>query len=152
MSLTITGKLVGNEELLKQISQKLDAADKLVAQAVEKSAQLVEARAKEKCPVDEGNLRARITYQMIKNGREISARVGTNVWYSVYVEFGTGLFSTKGTGRSTGWVYHYDGKKGRVGFRFTRGQKAKPYLYPAFAESQNEITRIISDAVNKAIQ
>ena len=57
---------------------------------------LVSNAAKEKVPVDTGNLQDSITYEV--NGNE--GVVGTNVEYAPYVEFGTGLFSSQGDGRT----------------------------------------------------
>jgi HK97 gp10 family phage protein len=45
-----------------------------------------EGNAKQRCPVDTGRLRSSIAYTKIN---QLSCRVGTNVKYAPYVEFGT---------------------------------------------------------------
>lgn len=49
--------------------------------------EIVEGTAKELCPVDTGNLRGSINYQMGDDG--LSVIVGTPVEYAPFVEFGT---------------------------------------------------------------
>jgi HK97 gp10 family phage protein len=63
---------------------ELDGARGLEAVAID-----VVGRAKELTPVDTGRLRASETYEMGADARGPYADVGTNVTYSVYVEFGT---------------------------------------------------------------
>jgi HK97 gp10 family phage protein len=49
----------------------------------------VENTAKSLTPVDTGRLRSSITHELGREGRRFVARVGTNVEYAGYVEFGT---------------------------------------------------------------
>lgn len=73
-----------------------------VTEALEKACLIVENSAKEKAPVNTGNLRNSITH--VVEGNE--GIVGTNVEYAPYVEFGTGLFSSQGDGRQdVPWRY-----------------------------------------------
>lgn len=62
-----------------------------VARELERRAVQVERRAKRMCPVDTGRLRASITHALEGKGagKNLSAIVGTNVDYAVFVEFGT---------------------------------------------------------------
>lgn len=70
---------------------------------VTKLAIRVQNGAKRLCPVDTGRLRSSIVYEVAATGRTITARIGTNVEYAGYVEFGT------------------------------RHMRARPYLRPALA-------------------
>jgi len=54
---------------------------------IEKGTLRVEATAKEKCPVDEGLLRASIDHKL--NPGSLNATVFSNVKYAPYVELGT---------------------------------------------------------------
>ena len=63
---------------------------------LEEACLVVENAAKSKVPVDTGNLRSSITHDV----DEDEGVVGTNVEYAPYVEFGTGLFSSQGDGRT----------------------------------------------------
>ena len=58
---------------------------KSIAAGLRKLALKVEALAKKSTVVDTGNLRSSITHSFGKN----EARVGTNVEYAIYVEYGT---------------------------------------------------------------
>ena len=98
---------------------------------------LVEAEAREKCPVDTGILKASITSWTDDN----SAYIGTNMKYGVYVHEGTGIYVENG--RKTPWVYMDD--KGN--YHYTRGQHPQPYMRPALEENKDKIINIIKGAL-----
>lgn len=76
--------------------------DVSVTNALEKACLLVENSAKTLVPVNTGNLRSSITHEVVGD----EGVVGTNVEYAPYVEFGTGLFSSQGDGRTdVPWRY-----------------------------------------------
>lgn len=79
----------------KLILKLENLSDDAVTEALNKACLLVLNSAKEKVPVNTGNLRNSITYEVEGN----EGIVGTNVEYAPYVEFGTGLFSSLGDGR-----------------------------------------------------
>ena len=70
-------------------------ADIDIEPILEKACLIVENDAKLGCPVDTGVLKSSITHVV----EDEVGMVGTNVEYAPYVEFGTGLFSSKGDGR-----------------------------------------------------
>lgn len=82
---------------------KLDKlGDTSTTKFLEKACLLVENSAKEKAPVNTGNLRNSMTHDVSGN----TGVIGTNVEYAPYVEFGTGLFSSLGDGRTdVPWRY-----------------------------------------------
>ena len=51
--------------------------------------QKIVAYAKRNCPVDTGRLRASITYEIVRYEGKWILRVGTNVNYAPFVEYGT---------------------------------------------------------------
>lgn len=105
-----------------------------IAEALEQACLLVEADAKRNCPVDDGQLRQSITHKVdIENMEGI---IGTSVEYAPYVEIGTGIYSSEGTGRKTPWCYKNE-KTGK--FHWTRGMKPKPYLQPAMEANKSKI-------------
>lgn len=101
MNITIDTKSFNEfQKILKNLSKEnREKCEKMI----EKTAVRIESRAKYFCPVDTGRLRASITHEI--GSDKLSAVIGTNVEYSMYVEFGT------------------------------RKMKAQPYLRPAFIES-----------------
>ena len=82
--------------------------------------------AKVHAPVDTGRLRSSVTKVISPDFK--SAKIGTNVEYAPYVEFGTGIYAENGKGRKTRWrtpVVKYKNKE----FAFwTRGQKPQRFL------------------------
>lgn len=92
-----------------------------MVRALEKAGLIIEAKAKELCPVDTGNLRASISSQV--NSEVMSAVVGTNVPYAPYVEYMHPLEEPK-PGRETGQM---------------------PFLRPAIFQSMEKVKEMIKD-------
>ncbi|MFD3260841.1 HK97-gp10 family putative phage morphogenesis protein [Paenibacillus lentus] len=110
-----------------------------LVKAVAQGCLVVEGAAKQNCPVDEGQLRDSIQHQVDEEDSEIIGRVGTNVFYAPYKEFGTGIFAVDGNGRKTPWVYkNKDGE-----FRWTKGSRPKPFLYPALIQNQDRVKAVM---------
>ena len=107
-----------------------------IKKALEECGLTAERYAKEKCPVDTGNLRTSITHQMDGDNKVL---IGSNVEYAPYVELGTGKYADGG--RKTSWVY--EDSKGN--WHMTNGQKAQPYLKPALANHTDEYAKIIRE-------
>lgn len=71
--------------------------------------------------------------------------IGSNLFYSVYVELGTGIFAEKGNGRKTPWVWKdFNGK-----WHFTRGMTPRPFLRPAVEEHIDELREIAVEEGNQ---
>ena len=107
-----------------------------IKKALEECGLTAERYAKEKCPVDTGNLRNSITHQMDGGSKVL---IGSAVEYAPYVELGTGKYADGG--RKTSWVY--EDSKGN--WHMTNGQKARPYLKPALANHVDEYAKIIRE-------
>jgi HK97 gp10 family phage protein len=121
------------------------AVDKAITKALLTAAQAVESQAVDLAPVAReggGNLKSSITHKVQGD----TARVGTNVEYAPYVEYGTGIHAEGGKGRKTPWVYRDE--KGR--FFKTKGMKPQPYLRPAYDANKEKIKKLIGDAVAEA--
>jgi HK97 gp10 family phage protein len=90
-----------------------------------------------------GALKASITY--VVSVAQKTVTIGSNLFYSVYVELGTGIFAEKGNGRKTPWVWKdFNGK-----WHFTRGMKARPFLRPAVEDHIEELRQIAVEEGNK---
>lgn len=75
--------------------------------------------------------------------------IGSNLFYSVYVELGTGVHATNGNGRKTPWVWKdFNGK-----WHFTRGMRAanegKGFLRPAVEDHIDELRQIAVEEAEK---
>ncbi len=80
--------------------------------------------ARRDAPKDTGALAGGIVVLPRRDG----AMVVSTESYSVFVEYGTGLFNTRGGGRRTPWVYRRaDGR-----FVTTSGNVAQPFFRPGF--------------------
>lgn len=133
-------------DLTLNISKKLQnlVSTENIQRALERACLVIENAAKQKCPVDTGTLRRSITHEVEGN----KARVGTNLEYGPYIEFGTGLFAAEGNGRSTPWSYQTaDGQ-----WHTTAGQKPQPFLNPALQENIENAKREFADSLMKGIK
>ena len=129
------------DRLLKKL-EKLDNID--LDEVLNKACILVENDAKKKCPVDKGQLRNSITHEV--EGKE--AVIGTNTEYAPYVEIGTGIFSSEGTGRQDKWSY----QDAEGHWHSTVGQKPQPFLNPALDENRKEIIQLFREELKKGVQ
>ena len=121
-----------NEKLKEFLDSGLkDALNK----GLENACLIIETEAKKLCPVDDGQLRQSITHEV--DAEDAEGQVGTDVEYAPYVEIGTGIYSTKGTGRKDQWTYQ--DAKGE--WHKTRGRKPKPFLEPAAEGSTEKILK-----------
>ena len=136
-------KVKGIAKALADIDKFDQATQQRIKDTVNEFALKIQKSAKKRCPVDTGRLRSSIVIEPYNGG--FTARVGTNVKYAPYVEFGTGKYAVEGNGRKTPWAY-----KNRDGeLIWTAGQKPQPYLLPAFNEHKqayiNAIKQILRD-------
>lgn len=140
-----TVKIVG----LKQFNRKIqDLSDKELQAMLTKCAIIVEEDAKDFCPSSGYNypglggssLKESITHEVEGN----TAAIGTNKEYAPYVHQGTGIYAVNGDGRKTPWTY-YDERTQQ--FYTTVGQLPNPFLTAALQNQQNEIIKIVNDAV-----
>ena len=96
---------------------------------------MVEGRAKENCPVDDGQLRQSIQHDVEQDKDGVKGFIGTNVEYGAYIHEGTGIFASKGDGRQTPWKYQSaDGQ-----WHTTEGMKPKPFLQDAVDDSKQDL-------------
>jgi len=116
----ITIKVNGIPEALSKLKKYQFKKKEQIKQELIKGAFRVEALAKDNVPVDTGRLRGSITV----NPSDIAllvTRVGSDVKYAPYVEFGTKVM------------------------------EARPYLFPAFFAYENEIVKAIGRVLKKDI-
>lgn len=102
--------------------------------ALEKACLGVERGARNRCPVDTGNLRRSIMH--VVKMEEFTGYVGSSVPYAPYVEIGTGIYSSQGDGRQTPWIYVDPATGEKI---FTHGSHPHPFLKPAMDENISAI-------------
>lgn len=114
---------------------------KQVKRIVAETAEMAVAQMRALVPVDDGNLKRSIDVIYTQGGLTAIITVGAH--YAWYVEYGTGIYSTEGTGRKTPWVYYSKELKRWV---YTRGMKAQPFWHPsldvAFKHFTSEMNKL----------
>lgn len=119
----------GSKKLERSLKRWSDDILNDVKKAVIDTANMIQAQARALAPVDSGYLRQSIEVEVRNGGLTAIITVGSK--YAIYIEYGTGIYATKGGGRQDGWVY-YNEKFGE--FVFTRGMPAQPFWFPALKE------------------
>ena len=102
--------------------------------ALDKACIGVEGSAKKRAPVKSGNLRNSITH--VVKMEEFTGYVGTSVPYAPYAEIGTGIYSSRGDGRQTPWIYVDPATGEKI---FTHGTRPHQFLKPAMDENISAI-------------
>jgi HK97 gp10 family phage protein len=123
--------------MIDNTSEVLAMINNKIERKLTKVGMLVSSDAKNRAPVDLGNLRRSIEYNV--NMQEKEVVIGTNTEYAPYQEFGTGIYNEDGNGRQTPWTYRTP--DGRV--FTTEGNKPQPFLRPAFEENIQKIREIL---------
>lgn len=85
-------RVVFNDE---ELAVLLQGSSGPVYKMILKTTLRMESVAKGLCPVDTGRLRSSIQHEISLDDGEITGRVGTNVEYAPYVEFGTRYWAGK---------------------------------------------------------
>lgn len=131
--------------------QAKDRLDDLTLEFLEKATKTVQSSAVSLVAVDSGHLKQSIDTMV--DDAEFIGYVGTNTFYGIYLEFGTGEFAKNGGGRKGGWVYpDPEGKRdenGRLKFYFTYGQRPQPYLLPAFRTNKSNIEALLKSTFSQ---
>lgn len=148
----------------KKIQKNIEkyTADKLkeIRDVINASALQIQADAKRKCPVNINRLRSSIAIETItQTSTEYVLRVGTNVFYAPYVEFGTGIFAVNGDGRKTPWAFKKTNTMKKYKFKtidiegqeyfVTRGSKPHPFLFPAYEKERPNYDKELKKVLKK---
>ena len=101
-------------------------SDKTIEDAergISETAMLLNTEASSRAPVDEGNLKNSIQSEI--GGLEATVMVGA--FYGVYVEYGTGIYTSNSRAKKIPWSY-----KGADGNWYTTyGMRAQPFWFPS---------------------
>ena len=145
------------EELLSKIQNLGGSIEEGIYKGVGNYVSKIQADARRNCTVDTGHLRNSIHIKVKYKKEEIVGTVGTNLDYALYVELGTGPIGAKSPKmlppnikpkyKTQGWYY-----KAKDGVRYTKGQVAKPFLYPAFKANENKAKDYIKKGINAYIR
>ena len=113
-----------------------------VKRTVDKSVKTMLDNAKNRAPVDTGNLRRSIHSELNIDKGNIEGRVVATAEYAPYVEFGTG---ERGIATNT---------NSKIPVTYTKGfygQVAQPFFYPAYYEEEENFKNTLKDILKKGL-
>lgn len=134
ISATATFKPTGN---LSRFCE--DVIRNAVHSAVEGGCALIEAPAKEYCPVDTGALQSSISTTVEDLDSGVRGSVGPHMDYAAFVEFGTGERGAASPGAGTG---PYGSRP---------GMPAQPYMRPALDENRDNVLELFRTQIGAAL-
>jgi HK97 gp10 family phage protein len=151
----------GLRAAINNIDQWHDEKIQAVKDVINESALNIQREAKRRTSpnVDTGRLRASIAIEPASTDG-MSLKVGTNVEYAPYVEWGTGIYATHPSipGRRTPWAFPVSAA-GRKQYNWpiieingephyvTRGAKPHPFLFPAAEQERPNYYRNMEEAL-----
>lgn len=167
------------DELLKKLNELENSAfaDDLIM-AVNDCITLVQNTAKDLCPTHHGELKNSIHTMTEEKDDKIAAACYTDKEYAPFVEFGTGPVGEEnheGISPDAPWAYGQSGwmipgdamtryeaeeyglgavedKDGEPIGYLTNGQPARPYMYPALKDNEDEIRERLGEAVKLSFE
>lgn len=164
--------------LLKKLA-KMDSGIQtdIMMKVVKKDDLIVQEKARLSAPYNSRNLQRSIKVREEIKGTAIIGSVYTNLEYAIYPEFGTGPIgqenhqgiSPKVTPRYSqkGWMipadaiskkdaerYHFKPamKNGEVIGYYTKGQPARPYMYPALKNQEKGLQKMNKEYVSRRLK
>ena len=136
-------KVEGIDAIIEHFDKIADVRN--LEKALGESCALVEASAKQKAPKDTGALRRSIESKVEVNGNDVVGTVFTPLEYAPFLEFGTGLFATKGGRKDVPWKYQDDNGV----WHSTKGQHPQPFMKPSLDENRKKIVETLKGGINK---
>ncbi len=146
----------GMDDVLGMLDGLEDELLLAAMKGLEKGLKRTVAEAKALCQVDTGGLRNSIQSHVSRQGDKIDGTVSATGEHAVYVEMGTGPVgevnhagispNAKPTYSPKGWTYFHPKQKQ---FFYSRGQPARPYMYPAYKLTKRQIIEDVKAAINK---
>lgn len=89
-----------------------------------------------------------VTDKEINEYITIDARNPKNgAWYAEFLEFGTGIYNSRGDGRQTPWKYQDE----HGNWHTTRGMAADPFIRPSVAEYIGELEQKLGTAIKQDV-
>ena len=143
-------KITGDKEIQRKIEILAEKNVEALRGVIAKSCMVVENKAKKKCPRAFSNLATRITHEVKKEGKGYAGKVGTNVKYAPFVEFGTKPHLAP-IAAEYARKYGIPVPKGADKVVIKVSGKAQPFLFPAMKESKGDIIRFLNNAI-KAVK
>ncbi len=144
--MSVSVEIEGLDELLKKLEPR--QLNGPLRRFFQRSTITVQNQARQKAPVDTGRLRSSIATQVDHSTPPMWGKIGTNVKYAPFVEFGTRPHWPP-PGALQPWARRHGFPPGPEGDFLVRraiarhGTRAQPYLIPALEESMGDIRRFL---------
>lgn len=148
----------GLDAYIDKFTKSPDRLVERIRQQAMQDAETLAGKQREKCPVVTGMLRESIETFCQCGDDLVEAGTRTKNDHAAYVEFGTGptgneqghpLDSELGVTRKTEpWKVNIPG----VGVRYTSGQPAQPFMYPAMKEMEPVIKEHFGSSVKEVLK
>ncbi len=148
MAMTVRVGLAGHLSVARKLKAGGILTERLIKGVILDSSFAIMNDARTRCPVRKlgkiigGLLRSSIDIEFYNNG--FTGNIGTNVFYGPFVEFGTGARGALSVTRAPPAPYAHSG--------WPSGQRAQPYLYPAFDAEKDRFLRNLRNAVNEGMR
>lgn len=126
-------------EFVSYADKVMNQMDEVLERAMTMVLEIIKSAAKAGAPVNTGQLRDRIDYQLKAVNGQVIGIVGSPEQYAIYVEFGTGEFAENGAGRKGGWAFQDPSGE----WYFTWGQEPQPFMRNAFRQHKKDIKEIL---------
>lgn len=142
--------LTGFDGFIQKMQKSPDIIEKANQKMMLASTLIVEAEAKQRAPVDRGILRKSITHRVEGKGLDIIGRVGTNINYASFQEFGT---SAHGPKRAKYLVFTPKGAKQPVFTKWVKGVKPQRFMQQGLEKlrTSKAIIKNIGDEILRGI-
>lgn len=131
----------GNWDLVAELDDFRDEMEDWAKKGILKTTLAIYNKAVTLAPVDMGFLKESIDYKLTDGGLSSVISVGAD--YSVFVEYGTGIYATgPGGSRAKKIPWHYKDANGK--WHTTYGMHAQPFWNPAIDEGRKVFNRYFS--------
>lgn len=142
-------EMKGLESVIKDLNKLGKSISTPIKTGMTKATNKCKRLAKEECPTNKdlkitgGSLKESIHSEVRSKAEQIVGEVSTNKEYAAYVEFGTGQ---RGMATNTNTEVE-------VSYRADwAGQKAHPYMYPAFTQTKEELPKFLKNEMDKVLR
>lgn len=149
-------EIVGLDRMQKRLDEISMGSARAMRLGCLHTAQRIERMAKILCPVRTGYLRSSIRSDVLGEDGAYASAGGSyrgthgatrDVFYAVYVNYGTGKYAANGNGRQTPWVYCDAAGK----FHRTEGMRARPFFTNAVSQSMPFVYQDVQAEVDKLL-
>lgn len=139
-------KVEGLDRLFKKLDKLGGSIEQSTQKALLKGGAVFESGAKERCPVDTGELRESI-HTEAKDKRTVT--VGTNCNHAAFVEYGTGPKGDPSVLHTTKKSWRYQDAEGS--WHTSHGQPPQPFMRETFAAKKDKVVDAVKESIKEDV-